>query len=52
MYKLFRLSTIDGSLNFLKGQLKFLNREFEVVAVADDSGTLKEVAEFTLFVLK
>jgi glycosyltransferase involved in cell wall biosynthesis len=45
MNKLFRLSTIDGSLNFLRGQLEFLNREFEVVAVADDSGVLQEVAE-------
>lgn len=45
MYKLFRLSTIDGSLNFLKGQLRFLNQEFDVVAVANDSGILKEVAE-------
>jgi glycosyltransferase involved in cell wall biosynthesis len=45
MHKLFRLSTIDGSLNFLRGQLEFLNREFEVVAVADDSGVLQEVAE-------
>ena len=45
MYKLIRLSTIDGSLNMLRGQLEFLNREFEVVAVADDSGVLQEVAE-------
>ena len=45
MNKLFRLSTIDGSLNFLRGQLEFLNREFEVVAVADDSGVLQEIAE-------
>ena len=45
MHKLFRLSTIDGSLDFLRGQLEFLNREFEVVAVADDSGVLQEVAE-------
>lgn len=45
MHKLFRLSTIDGSLNFLKGQLRFVNQEFEVVAVANDSGILKEVAE-------
>lgn len=45
MYKLFRLNTIDWSLNMLRGQLEFLNREFEVVAVADDSGVLQEVAE-------
>lgn len=45
MHKLFRLNTIDWSLNMLRGQLEFLNREFEVVAVADDSGVLQEVAE-------
>lgn len=45
MHKLFRLNTIDGSLGMLRGQLEFLNREFEVVAVADDSGVLQEVAE-------
>ncbi|MBR2050127.1 MAG: glycosyltransferase family 4 protein [Alistipes sp.] len=45
MHKLFRLNTIDWSLGMLRGQLKFLNQEFEVVAVANDSGILKEVAE-------
>ena len=45
MHKLFRLNTIDWSLGMLRGQLEFLNREFEVVAVADDSGVLQEVAE-------
>lgn len=45
MHKLFRLNTIDWSLGMLRGQLRFLNREFEVVAVADDSGALAEVAE-------
>ena len=45
MHKLFRLNTIDWSLGMLSGQLKFLNQEFEVVAVANDSGILKEVAE-------
>ena len=45
MHKLFRLNTIDWSLNMLRGQLRFLNQEFEVVAVADDSGVLQEVAE-------
>ena len=45
MHKLFRLNTIDGSLGMLRGQLRFLNQEFEVVAVADDSGVLAEVAE-------
>ena len=46
MHKLFRLTTIDQSLlGLLSGQLRFLNQEFEVVAVANDSGILKEVAE-------
>ena len=44
MHKLFRLNTIDWSLGMLRGQLRFLNQEFEVVAVANDSGILKEVA--------
>ena len=45
MHKLFRLNTIDWSLGMLSGQLRFLNQEFDVVAVANDSGILKEVAE-------
>lgn len=45
MHKLFRLNTIDWSLGMLRGQLKFLNQEFDVVAIANDSGILKEVAE-------
>lgn len=45
MHKLFRLNTIDWSLNMLRGQLRFLTQEFEVVAVADDSGELAKVAE-------
>ncbi|MBQ6690686.1 MAG: glycosyltransferase family 4 protein [Rikenellaceae bacterium] len=45
MHKLFRLNTIDWSLGMLRGQLRFLNQEFEVVAIANDSGILKEVAE-------
>lgn len=45
MHKLIRLNTIDWSLGMLRGQLRFLNQEFEVVAVADDSGALAEVAE-------
>lgn len=45
MRKLFRLNTIDVSLGMLRGQLRFLNQEFDVVAVADDSGTLTEIAE-------
>ena len=45
-YKLIRLTTIDGSLwVLLKGQLRFLSAEFEVVGVADDSGRLAQVAE-------
>ena len=44
--KLFRLNTLDQSLfGLLSGQLKFLNQEFEVIAVANDSGILTEVAE-------
>lgn len=43
MHKLIRLNTVDSSLRLLRGQLEFLNQEFEVVAVADDSGLLKEV---------
>lgn len=45
MRKLFRLNTIDVSLGMLRGQLRFLNQEFDVVAVADDSGALTEIAE-------
>ena len=45
MHKLFRLNTIDWSLGMLRGQLRFLNQEFDVVAIANDSGILKEVAE-------
>lgn len=44
--KLIRLTTISGSLySLLRGQLKFLSNEFEVVAVASDcnNGTLAEV---------
>ena len=45
MHKLIRLSTVDDSLGMLRGQLRFLNQEFELVAVADDSGELAKVAE-------
>lgn len=45
MRKLIRLNTIDWSLELLRGQLQFLNREFEVVSVADDTGTLDTIAE-------
>lgn len=45
-YKLIRLTTVDGSLaDLLKGQLRYLSSEFEVVGVADDSGRLVQVAE-------
>lgn len=44
--KLFRITTISGSLaTLLKGQLKFLNQEFEVVGIAKNTGELKEVEE-------
>ena len=44
--KLIRLTTISGSLySLLRGQLKFLSNEFDVVAVASDcsNGTLADV---------
>ena len=44
--KLIRVTTVDLSLHvLLKGQLGFLNREFEVVGVAADTGLLKAVGE-------
>lgn len=44
--KVIRLTTIDGSLNtLLRGQLRYLDREFEMIAAADDSGRLAEVAQ-------
>ena len=44
--KLIRLTTIDNSLNILlKGQLKYLNKTFEVIGVANDSGVLSSVAK-------
>jgi glycosyltransferase involved in cell wall biosynthesis len=44
--KLIRLTTVDISLDkLLEGQLKFLNKHFEVVAVAKDEGLLQRVAQ-------
>ncbi len=46
MNKLFRVTTVDLSLfALLDGQLGFLNREFEVVGLAADTGLLKAVGE-------
>ncbi len=46
MKKLIRVTTVDLSLHvLLEGQLGFLNREFEVVGVAADTGLLKAVGE-------
>lgn len=46
MKKLIRVTTADISLSsLLKGQLRFLNSEFEVVGLASDTGVLKEVGE-------
>ena len=42
--KLFRVTTADISLHaLLEGQLGFLNKKFEVVGIAADTGLLKEV---------
>ena len=44
MHKLLRITTISDSLSgLLKGQLRFLNQYYEVVGVASDTGSLKEV---------
>lgn len=44
--KLIRLTTIDFTLdNLLVGQLKFLNRKFEVIAVATDTGLLQKIGQ-------
>ena len=44
--RLIRVTTVDLSLHvLLEGQLGFLNREFEVVGVATDTGALKYVGE-------
>ena len=46
MPKLIRVTTVDLSLHvLLEGQLGFLNREFEVVGVAADTGLLKAVGD-------
>ena len=43
--KLIRVTTVDISLDgLLKGQLRYLNKEFEVIGIANDSGVLKQVA--------
>lgn len=43
---LIRVTTVDLSLfGLLEGQLRFLNKEFEVVGVAADTGLLKNVGE-------
>ncbi|WP_336834210.1 glycosyltransferase family 4 protein [Sphingobacterium siyangense] len=43
MYKLIRVSTVPISLNILlKGQLEFLNQEFEVIGVSSQGDDLKE----------
>lgn len=45
MKKLIRITTSDISLDLLlKGQLKFLNRYYEVVGVSSDTGLLQQVA--------
>lgn len=44
--KLIRITTADISLNSLiKGQLRFLNQYFDVVALSNDTGKLKAVGE-------
>lgn len=44
--KLLRVTTIDGSLDtLLKGQLRYLNDQFEVVGLANDSGRLDKVGK-------
>jgi len=44
--KLFRISTIPLSLNILlKGQLRFLNRNFKVTAISGSGPDLETVAE-------
>lgn len=46
MLKILRLTTADISLNSLiKGQLRYLSQEFEVVGVAADTGVLQKVGE-------
>lgn len=44
--KIIRITTADISLHsLLKGQLEFLNQEFEVVGLASNTGVLQEVGE-------
>ena len=46
MLKLIRVTTVDLSLHeLLEGQLGFLNKEFEVMGVAANTGLLKAVGE-------
>lgn len=46
MTKILRLTTADISLNsLLKGQLRFLSKEFEIVGVASDTGVLQTVSD-------
>lgn len=46
MKKLIRLTTIDNSLDtLLKGQLRYLNKTFEIIGVANDSGLLASISE-------
>lgn len=44
--KIYRITTSSGSLHgLLKGQLRFLNKYYEVVGIASDTGNLKDVEE-------
>lgn len=45
MKKLIRITTVAGSLDFLKGQLKWLNKEYEVIAVASGRKKLNQISE-------
>lgn len=43
---LIRLTTIDDSLDtLLKGQLRYLNKTFEIIGVANDSGLLASISK-------
>lgn len=44
--KIYRITTSSGSLHgLLKGQLRFLNKYYDVVGIASDTGNLKDVEE-------
>lgn len=45
MKKIIRITTIPGSLGLLKGQLKFINQFYEVVAISGGGNVLDEVSE-------